>query len=194
MAGDIIMLQDYLWTEETWTPSVNFFWDPPKSPRSIFWNSFRLYSHLLGKYASTIPKQSAENFFHWIVKNKLFGTGSLFLCRTPVASFHDGMMRNHCQITCMLGQKFLVCIESCSFILVSQLFGYPSHAHFCVSLSNKVLYSHVGNSLLCSSTDRSRISQIQHSVERDYRQDSEGGSRDQTYQSRALLTTILEQI
>ncbi len=34
----------------------------------------------------------------------------------------------------------------------------------------------------------------QHSVERDYRQASKGGSLDQIYQSGALLTTILEQI
>ncbi len=34
----------------------------------------------------------------------------------------------------------------------------------------------------------------QHSVERDYRQGSEVGSQDQTYQSGALPTTIFEQI
>ncbi len=38
------------------------------------------------------------------------------------------------------------CVNSHSFILVSQLFRYPSHTHFCVTPSSKnTLYVHVGN-------------------------------------------------
>ncbi len=55
-------------------------------------------------------------------------------------------MWNHHQITCLLHQKFLDCIDLHSFILVCQLFGFPSHTHFCVTLSGKnALNCHVGN-------------------------------------------------
>ncbi len=45
----------------------------------------------------------------------------------------------------MLDQKFLSSVDFYLFIIISQLFKYPSHTHFCATFSGKnVLYS-VGN-------------------------------------------------
>ncbi len=49
--------------------------------------------------------------------------------------------RSYHRVMCMLHQKFLGYADSCSFILISQLFVYHSQTHFCVTLSGKnVLY------------------------------------------------------
>ncbi len=54
--------------------------------------------------------------------------------------------RNHCWVTCVMCQKFPDYTDSCWSILVSQLLGYSSSAHFCVIFSSKnALYSHVEN-------------------------------------------------
>ncbi len=82
LQGDISMLQDYSLIEETGMYSFNIFFEILQNCPIFFrvYSGFiRIFLEVNGQYASTIPKQSAENFLHWTVeKKKIFCTGSLF--------------------------------------------------------------------------------------------------------------------
>ncbi len=120
------------------------------------------------QYASTIPKQSAENlfcrmveitfFWHWLAYFML-NSSIFFLCQgdeknSQFITCND--TQNHYRIKCLLHQEFLGWVNSHLFVLVNQQFGYPSLTYFCVTLSSKnASYNHVRNLIPCSSTNRS---------------------------------------
>ncbi len=155
------MLQDCSWAEETGMLSFNFFLRSSEIATyflefmwTLFPPSWKLTDSTLHQSQNRVLKiffcrtVEMKFFWHWLT---FFVPNSsvFFLCQFDVKNLWFitcDNAQNHGQITCVLREKFLDCVDSHSFIPVSQLFGCLSYTHFSVTVSGKnTLYGHVGN-------------------------------------------------